>query len=222
MTRMSISNSNLDKIKRPFIQLSLKEILKNTKGSQPMQNILKKNECLPTCLSKWENVSGKKINIQEFNLLFALIFTITKDTNLQWFQYRIIHRILGTNELLYKINYKDSPNCCFCKTEAETLEHLLWKCKFVSKLILDVATKCNIRITMMTFLLGSTNFTEHINLLIIYLKKYIFYCKTKNCTPNFENSISYLKFCFQIESNARSMFQNNEFQDKWHEIKQNL
>ena len=29
----------------------------------------------------------------------------TKSSKLQWFQYRIIHRILGTNSLLYKINF---------------------------------------------------------------------------------------------------------------------
>ena len=48
----------------------------------------------------------------------------TKSSKLQWFQYRIIHRILGTNSLLYKINQKPNDKCSFCLKEVETIEHI--------------------------------------------------------------------------------------------------
>ncbi len=34
---------------------------------------------------------------------------ITKNTTLKWFQYRINHRILATNEFLHKIKILNSP-----------------------------------------------------------------------------------------------------------------
>ena len=41
-------------------------------------------------------------------------FQYTDDTTLRWFQYRISHRILATNEYLFKIKIKDSKLCTFC------------------------------------------------------------------------------------------------------------
>jgi hypothetical protein len=48
----------------------------------------------------------------------------TKSSKLQWFQYRIIHRILGTNSLLYEINKKPNDKFSFCLEEVETIEHI--------------------------------------------------------------------------------------------------
>ena len=55
-----------------------------------------------------------------------LPFFITKDSyiHVQWFQNRIIHRILGINNFLYKIKYIVSSDCTFCTNEHETIEHL--------------------------------------------------------------------------------------------------
>jgi hypothetical protein len=50
--------------------------------------------------------------------------SFTKSSKLQWFQYIIIHRILGTNSLLYKINQKPNDKCSFCLEEVETIEHI--------------------------------------------------------------------------------------------------
>jgi hypothetical protein len=61
-----------------------------------------------------------------------IVQSIQKTQN--WFKYRIIHRILGTNTFLYKIKVKDCNLCTFCKEEPETIEHLLWGCHKVSDL----------------------------------------------------------------------------------------
>ena len=60
-----------------------------------------------------------------------MFFRITNDVQLRWFHYRIIHRILATNTLLYKIGIEDSDLCTFCKCNAETLSHLFWECYYV-------------------------------------------------------------------------------------------
>ena len=50
------------------------------------------------------------INEIEWNCLFELPFLIINDVKVQWFQYRLIHRILGTNGLLSKMKAEPSSN----------------------------------------------------------------------------------------------------------------
>jgi hypothetical protein len=63
--------------------------------------------------------------------IYRLPFITTKSSKLQWFQYRIIHRILGTNSLLYKINQKrldillhDQNICSIVSTSSKQKLHL--------------------------------------------------------------------------------------------------
>ena len=49
------------------------------------------------------------------------------------FQYNVINDALYTNIKLYKIGYTTDGGCSFCKTEPETLNHLLIYCKHTKK-----------------------------------------------------------------------------------------
>ena len=64
----------------------------------------------------WEMVN---LNIQKCSI----------DVRLKWFQYRIVHRILGTNKFLHKANIKNSPLCSLCLEYPETIYHLFWQCE---------------------------------------------------------------------------------------------
>ena len=57
---------------------------------------------------------------------------MTNDINLRWFQYRIVHRILGTNSFLNRIGILESGLCTFCNEQSETILHLFWTCNRVS------------------------------------------------------------------------------------------
>ena len=57
------------------------------------------------------------------------LFTFTLDTNLRVFQYKLLNRIIFTNDKLFKFKLVDSPFCTCCKTNEESLEHLLFFCK---------------------------------------------------------------------------------------------
>ena len=46
---------------------------------------------------------------------YSLPFRYIKDTTLLWFQYRLLHRSLGTNSFLHMIHYVDSNKCNVCK-----------------------------------------------------------------------------------------------------------
>ena len=56
----------------------------------------------------------------------------------KWMQYRIIHRIISTNEFLFKIGVEDSKSCTFCGEEDETLVHLFGGCREVRLFIGEV------------------------------------------------------------------------------------
>ena len=85
-------------------------------------------------LVKWEQELDIIENIENNNFTVKYItnaFQYTNDTTLRWFQYRISHRILATNEYLFKIKIKDSKLCTFCNIEPESLIHLFVECEHV-------------------------------------------------------------------------------------------
>ena len=81
---------------KQVIPNSLWSILVNTKGTKPMYEIIAKDESLPMCIDKWSNIFYF-IETKYWRHIFEMPFLITQDTSLQWFQNRIIHRIIVTN-----------------------------------------------------------------------------------------------------------------------------
>jgi len=50
---------------------------------------------------------------ENLNKIYLLPFTTTKEVKLAMFQYKIIHNILATNSILYKMKKVASPSCPF-------------------------------------------------------------------------------------------------------------
>ena len=69
----------------------------------------------PKSQAKWDQL------FQNLELNWKIIYNIPKicckNTKLHWFQYRILHRILATNDLLTKMNIKQNNLCTFCNEE---------------------------------------------------------------------------------------------------------
>ena len=78
-----------------------------------------------------------EINDQIWGRIYKLPFQVTKESKLQWFQYRINQYILTTNSYLYRAGIVDSPFCTRCITELETIEHALWECDIVQSFLRD-------------------------------------------------------------------------------------
>ena len=79
-----------------------------------------------TSQEKWSLILNRYNII--WNKIYRLSFYITKYSKLQWLQYRINYRILGTNKLLYKIKVSQNNKCTFCSDSIETIEHIFWTC----------------------------------------------------------------------------------------------
>ena len=63
--------------------------------------------------------------------IYSLPSKVTLHTKLREFQYKVLNRILYTNEMLFKIKKVDSPRGYFCGTEIETGEHFFFYCSKV-------------------------------------------------------------------------------------------
>jgi hypothetical protein len=97
-----------------------------------LYNVLNRKTAPIYAEQKWKSILNKyDIEVKKYSLS---LYKAYKKHKLCWFQYRIIHRILGTNTFLYKIKVKDCNLCTFYKEEPETIEHLLWGCHKVSDL----------------------------------------------------------------------------------------
>ena len=108
---------------------------------------------------------------------------LTKNPSLLWLQYRINHRILGINNLLFKMNKKDSDLCDFCKTSPETISHIFWHCPISQTLIKEVEKwindklDLNLSLNIADTILGinqNIRYNKLINLILLLLKNTFF------------------------------------------------
>ena len=207
-----LSLSDFQVIKKPntecaFISSYLNSIVF---VQNPNQNVYKTfiiNSDIPTCQTKWntffDNIEWKKVH--------NLVFNISKNTYTQWFQTRIVHRILGTKSLLYKMNILQDNLCTFCKENEETIKHLFWDCCFTQRIVnyvVEFLCAHNVQkhseISCKTMILGSTksNMTD-INILMLELKKYIYLCQRKGIVPSIQGLTMNLTMSFKIQNNVK-------------------
>ena len=71
--------------------------------------------------SKWEQAVHTYIVIKDWSFIYCIRFSVTKDTKLQDFQYKLMHIILITNSFLYKYGLKETKLCTFCTETKESL-----------------------------------------------------------------------------------------------------
>ena len=60
--------------------------------------------------------------------IYLLPFRVTNEVKLSVFQYKIVHNILYTNKILYKMKKKQQPDCCYCHGIDQTPLHLFVEC----------------------------------------------------------------------------------------------
>ena len=114
----------------PVQPLAISYLLRNKKGCRGICKIFVENKVPHISFPKW----ARDLNLDDnFNwqTVLSLSFNIEQDTNLKWFQFRIIHRTLGRNYLLTKMRPKRNDKCTFCNIDKETINHLFWECEHV-------------------------------------------------------------------------------------------
>jgi len=140
-----------------------------------------------------------------------LPFEITTEVRLRDFQNRIIHRILPTKELLFRMKIAHDDVCSFCHAEVETLEHLFVNCEHSRSLWDQLETylshKCDTKIQLMKFdvLFGLPTENIVVNYIALRAKRHIYYRKVQNALPNMSDFKAYLLKTIQIEKYSAKM-----------------
>ena len=90
---------------------------------------------IPTCIVKWSERFTPMLEDDGtlWKRLFKQPFLITKETKLQSFQFRILHRIVPCNKWLYNLKVRLDSKCSFCNDE-DTITHFFLYCDEVKKM----------------------------------------------------------------------------------------
>ena len=148
--------------------------------------------------------------------IYQLPFQVLCENKIIDLQYRIVHRYVGTNRLLFKIGKSVSPNCESCMMYPESIEHLFFGCfvvkNFWFKLIelYSLYVNSDISVTCQDVLLmyeKENDFdNNNINILILYGKRFIYDCKLKRCEVSLNNFTKYFysKLCLLQNVNCKN------------------
>jgi len=70
------------------------------------------------------------LNEDQLTKVFLLLHIVCSEAHVKAPQYKVLNFILYTNTKLHKIGYITDDKCSFCKSEPETLLHLLFNCAY--------------------------------------------------------------------------------------------
>lgn len=148
------------------------------------------------------------------------------------FQYKILHRFLGTNSLLYKCKLKETHLCSFCNETKETILHLFWECPVVKNFWIEIRelfkNRCNVILpnTADQIILGSEISDISINFFIVLIKYYIYSCKCTGTNLSPLGAQTMLKQTYLIEKLSSTFSQSpavgQKINSKWANIEQLL
>ena len=112
-----------------------------------------------------------------------------KNNFLKELQYKIIHRYLPTNRLLYKMGKVDSMRCTLCELQMETINHLFYECtrvKVIWSYIVEalrqsgyrsINLECNHVVLGYDYSKRPSPKNYSVNNLILYAKAYIWHVR---------------------------------------------
>ena len=130
----------------------------------------------PKAEAKWA-VFFDDMNLN-WNDIYRIPLSSSLSTKLRYFQFKILHRIIGINENLFKYGYVDSNLCTFCNQELENIPHLFWQCGTSAqfwKKVQDNIFKKKVTLTMKDVLMGILDVDYcHYNFVVLQGKKFIY------------------------------------------------
>ena len=100
----------------------------------------------PTSQKFWNNYMLQYSVTINWKEQYELIRVSTQDSSLRMLQYKILHNIINTRAKLKLQKIQDNDICNLCKTERQTLPHLLFNCQYITRLIKLILTDNNLLI----------------------------------------------------------------------------
>ena len=135
----------------------------------------------------------------------------TKDNKLREFDYKILHRVLVTNKELKKFKIRNDDLCDQCKTP-DSLEHTILRCPANVKFYHEILSWFNAshntlinlspeQILRQKYMPGpiNDNLRCRLDVLILFIKKYVYSCKINVVPLNCTQFINNIKTQWKIE-----------------------
>ena len=136
-----------------------------------------------------------------------LAFNVSLDTKLRAFQYKLLYRIIFTNDKLFAFKIVDSPVCTFCESEDEPLEHMFYFCNVTTlfwKVLSWIAIyNKELEFTFKDIFFGKFDLDKDfmlINHILLLAKLFIYRCKIDKIVPSFEIFKAKLKANYNLDS----------------------
>ena len=185
----------------------------------------------PTALHKWEDIYD--IDETDWPYIFKQPYTCSRETRLQSFQYKIIHRIVSCNKWLFSLKVFTSPNCTKCTENGiDNIQHFFIECSALDKFWMKIENWWNrtatyqIKITDKHVIFGlyyDNNYYKTVNFVILLGKWYIYRQSYLDKKVEFFDFLVLLKSRLETEKYiCRCQGQINKFDKMWSEIMDNL
>ena len=154
---------------------------------------------IPISQDKWSEKLTERIN--DWKSIYLSPIRSCISTKLRYFQYRIIHRILGVNDYTFRMGLVNSNVCSMCLRSVESILHLFWDCPVIQNFILELKTSIldNTQIDRISFLFGNKEWDKYFNYVILYAKYFIFTAKLNNHKPSIAVFKNKLEQAYRIE-----------------------
>ena len=172
-------------ISRPFF------ILKNEffpiaklKSKDAYQILINANQSTPACVLKWQELSPNFAAMK--GKIFKRIYSTSRETRLQSFQYSILHRIITCKKRLSDMRIIQSNICDLCPNTVDSLSHFFIECTYVHVFWTEIKSWLNIFSNDLSSILlidwqnilfgidGDSDTTVACNYIIIYAKYFIY------------------------------------------------
>ena len=206
-------------LKKPISLITSKDIYRK---------LIMENIKTPTAIDTWINIYPFLENY-DWKDIYMIPFRYVREPYLQSFQYKIINRILNTNEKLEKWSIKPSNKCNFCPA-VDTIEHHLYQCdesktiwlKLENWLFQIIEIKLNLKECEILFGIphACNEHLELINFVIIMTKWYINKQRSE-CNPlYFIELLNIIKIKIKVLILANNMYSrsNKVWQDMLNEL----
>ena len=208
----------------PVITDTSQFLISQKKGCRKYYKTLCKDLTLPVsnAMQKWETDLECEIDAEEIPKVYTLIAKATKDVNLRYLQFKLLHRICPCNKFLTKINILNNELCDICENEVEDLLHIFWRCESINALWNDIfkwMETCGYPERLpdpKTVIMGDHKMDMAFNLIIIVAKKVIFRNKYKKIKTKLIEVKAAIKDLMSVEEYVASTdMKRDKFLGKW-------
>ena len=198
------------------------DVVFDTKKSRQMYDIMiKDRKDLSPAKCKLSKLFNIELNSDVWKIIYCLPLKCVKVNKVKEMQFKILHRYLATNKLLFNMQKVASPKCSFCNLNDETITHLFFECTLLKCLWNHVNIACSnicnekIKLSCKDIVLGYFNENEKVmhivNKYILYVKYYIQQCKYDNVIPSIRELKRALMYHIPYEKELLDIVDNLTF-----------